>query len=376
MPTVTEGRRTASALTGTAESGKPAGERSLALDAYRGLIMVFLISRGFGFGALKDHPIGKYFAWQVDHVAWEGVVLWDLIQPAFMFMVGVAMPYAFAKREASGAGFWPSFGHALWRAATLIFLSQLFVASSSSGQYQFGLINVLSQIAFTYVICFLLMKFDLRTQIAAGAGLLAAHWLLFLQHPGPEGPFSREGNVGQVIDQWLLGRNYSGYYVTINFLSSAVTTLFGVWAGMLMRRPIELREKLRILLWWACGCLVGGMLLSLVNPMVKRIWTASFTIYSGGLVLLGLAAMLWLVDGKGWRRMALPLVWVGTNSLLIYCFSQMGYGLLSRAIGVFTGKFAWLGMLGPVAHAWTALAVMWWACWWLYYHRGPGVTRN
>ena len=342
-----------------------ASERSLALDAYRGLIMVLLISHGFGLSTLANHPIGKYLAAQMDHVEWEGLVLWDLIQPAFMFMVGVAMPFAFARRQQLGGGYWPSFAHALWRAAVLIFLSQVFTATGS-GPFQFGLINVLSQIAFTYLLCFLLLRLEPRLQVSAAVGLLAAHWLLFLRYPGPAGSFSHEGNVGQVIDQWLLGRNYSGYYVTINFISSTVTTLFGVWAGTLLRKPLELREKLRILLWWACGCLIGGMLLSLVNPMVKRLWTASFTIYSAGFVLAGLAAILWLVDGLGWKRMAMPLVWVGTNSLFIYCVGQMCRGGIDRAVGVFTGKFAWLGMLGPVAHACATLAVMWWMCWWLY----------
>jgi predicted acyltransferase len=367
MPALTETTFPTAAAAASAgeERARGGAERSLALDAYRGLIMVLLISHGFGFGALKDHAIGKYLAQQVDHVAWEGVVLWDLIQPAFMFMVGVAMPFAFARRQAQSEGFWPSFAHAAWRSAVLIFLSQVFVAVGS-GKYQFGLINVLSQMAFTYLICFLLMRLEFRLQVAAAIGLLAAHWLLFVRYPGPAGPFSQEGNVGQVIDQWLLGRNYPGLYVTINFISSTVTTLFGVWAGMLMRRQIALREKLRILLWWAGGCLIGGMLLSLFNPMVKRIWTASFTVYSGGLVILGLAAIIWLVDVRGWKRFAMPLVWVGTNSLFIYCVSQMCRGGISRGIGVFTGKFEWLGLLGPVALDCAVLGVMWWMCYWLY----------
>lgn len=359
-------------LTATGPSSTPAAaspgpvapvreQRSLSLDAYRGLIMVFLVSHGLGLSAL-----GGEFARQLDHVAWEGAVLWDLIQPAFMFMVGVAMPFAFARRkEVEGGGFWKGFAHAAWRSAVLIFLSQLFVATGS-GPYRFGLINVLSQIAFAYLLCYLILYLRFRLQVLAAIGLLAAHWLLFALYPGPEGAFSREGNVGQAIDQWLLGRTYSGYYVTVNFISSTVTTLFGVWAGMLMRRPLELRQKLRILLWWAAACLAGGMALSFVNPMVKRLWTASFTLYSGGWVVLGLAAVIWLVDGLGWKRMATPLVWVGTNSLFVYCFWQMGYGSLARAMGVFTGKFAWLGPLGPVAHSVATLAVVWWVCHWMY----------
>lgn len=341
------------------------GERSIALDAYRGLIMILLVSRGFGFGALKEHPVWKHVAHQVDHVPWEGLVLWDLIQPAFMFMVGVAMPFAFAKRAAEGAGTWASFAHALRRAATLIFLSQLFTATGS-GPFQFGLINVLSQIALAYLICFGLMRLNFWNQVAAAVGLLAAHWLLFAAYPGPDGPFSREGNVGQVIDQWLLGRNYSGYYVTINFISSAVTTLFGVWAGLLMRSARPVGEKLRIILWWAAGSLMGGMLLANFNPMVKRLWTASFTIYSTGLVLLGLAAMIWLIDLRGWRRGVYPLLVVGANSIFAYCVSQMCYGGISRAVAVFTGKFWWMGTMAPVAHACACLGVIWAMCWWLY----------
>ncbi len=339
--------------------------RSVALDAYRGLIMIFLVSVGFGFGPLKDHPVWGLAAHQVDHVPWTGMVLWDLIQPAFMFMVGVAMPYSFAGRSSQGAGFWNNFGHVVRRCLILVFLSQVFVAAGS-GKYQFGLINVLSQIAFTYLICFLLMQTSMISQVCAAIGLLSTHWALFMAFPGPEGPFSATGNVGQVIDQWLLGRTYPGNYVTINFISSAVTTLFGVWAGTLLRGSRPLNDKIRVLLWSACGCITGGMLLGLVNPMVKRIWTASFTIYSAGFVLLGLVAMIWLVDGKGYKRLAFPLVVVGMNSMFAYCVSQMFRGSINRAVGVFTGKFEWIGTLAPVFHACATLGVIWWMCYWLY----------
>src|SRR3954447_6664124 len=78
-------------------------QRLLSLDVFRGVIMVSLISFGFGFRALKDTPHWNFLARQVDHSQWTGVVFWDLIQPAFMFMVGVAMPFAFARRRELGA---------------------------------------------------------------------------------------------------------------------------------------------------------------------------------------------------------------------------------------------------------------------------------
>ena len=69
-------------------------KRYLALDAYRGFIMLMLASEGLGFSALKNDPTWGRVAGWFDHVPWEGLVFWDLIQPAFMFMVGVALPFA------------------------------------------------------------------------------------------------------------------------------------------------------------------------------------------------------------------------------------------------------------------------------------------
>lgn len=337
-------------------------ERSVALDAYRGLIMIFLVSVGFGFGPLKDHPVWGAVAQQVEHVDWEGMVLWDLIQPAFMFMVGVAMPYSFASRA---AGFWKSFGHVLLRAAKLIFLSQLFVIVQE-GKFQFGLINVLSQIAFTYTLCFLLMQLPPRLQAISAVSILALHWALFVLFPSPDGPFGKTGNVGQVLDLWLLGRNYSGYYVTINFLSCTTTTLAGVWAGYLLRSNRTEIEKLKLLVLCGFSSIAIGFALTPFNPMVKRIWTTSFTLASGGLVILGLAAFLWLIDMRGYKRLAFPLVVAGMNSIFIYVVSQLMRGSIHRTVGVFTGKFLWLGTLAPVAYACTTLLVIWYACYWLH----------
>ncbi|MEK7404404.1 MAG: hypothetical protein AAB225_04790 [Acidobacteriota bacterium] len=356
------------------ETSRPSGQalspavadgRYLSLDAYRGLIMILLVAEGFGFGPLKNHPVFGLIANQVDHVAWQGAVFWDLIQPAFMFMVGVAMPFAFARRIERDAGFGQNLAHVLGRSLKLIALSQLFTIVHS-GRVQFGLINVLSQIAFTYFLCFLIMQLRFRWQVAAAVLILAGHGGLFLAFPGPEGPFSKSGNVGAVIDSAILGRNYPGLYVTINFISSTATTLFGVWTGCLMRSPRGVMEKLRILIVAALAGLAGGLVLTLVNPMVKRIWTASFTLYSAGWVLLILAAFVWLIDVKGYRKFTFPMVVVGMNSIFAYVVSQLFHGGIYRTIGALTGRFAFIGTLAPVAQASATLLVIWYFCYWLY----------
>jgi predicted acyltransferase len=353
------------AVVSQAAGPKTALQRYMALDAYRGFIMIMLISVGFGFGPLRGHPVFGVIAGQLDHVAWEGMVFWDLIQPAFMFMVGVAMPFSLLKRAAQGATFRQNLRHVFVRSAKLILLSQI-IGSISGGRLSFQLINVLCQIAFTYFFCFLIMQLKFRWQAVTAGLILAGHWALFALFPGPEGAFSKTGNIGQIIDMAVLGRTYSGYYVTINFISSTVTTLFGVWTGLLLISDRTRRQKMKILLAAALGAIAAGLALTPFNPLVKRIWTASFTLYSGGWTVLLMLAFFWLIEVKGYRKWAFPMVVVGMNCIFIYSFKFVLGGWIRNALGVFTGKFAFAGMFAPVAQACATLLVLWYLCYWLY----------
>jgi heparan-alpha-glucosaminide N-acetyltransferase len=345
-------------------------ERLVSLDAYRGLIMLMLISHGFGFAVLASRPDWAWLARQVEHVAWTGCTFWDLIQPAFTFMVGMAMPFAFARREQQGATNRDLFRHVAWRSLVLIVLSNVLMNfNTNRGRPTLQFINVLCQIAFGYLLCFLITRLKFRWQVCCAAGMLAGHWTLFALFPGPEGPFSRTGNIGAVIDLKVLGYNYSGYYTTINFVTNAVTILFGCWAGMLMRTSKPPSYKLKVLAICAAAAFLSGLALEQFNPMVKRLWTASFTLFSAGWVILLLAALYWLVDVKQYRRWAFPAIVLGMNSIFIYSFSQVLRGWLDRGVGVFTGQFWYLGELGAIPQNLTVLGVMWYLCYWLYKHK-------
>lgn len=152
----------------------PAGERYLALDAYRGFIMMLLVSWGLGFGPLRNHPVYGGIATQFEHVPWEGAVFWDLVMPAFTFMVGVAMPFALARRAQLGATFGQNFQHVALRAFKLLVLSQV-LSSVSAGHIQIQFVNVLTQIAFGYFLCFLIMQLRFRWQVLVAAMILAGH---------------------------------------------------------------------------------------------------------------------------------------------------------------------------------------------------------
>lgn len=344
----------------------PTAGRLLSLDVYRGLIMLILISHGFGLYALKDVAGWQWLAQQVEHVEWVGITFWDLIQPAFTFMVGVSMPLALARRKAQGASTAALAKHVAWRAFALLVLSNV-LSNFNNGTQPFKLqfINVLCQIAFGYLLCFGILQLPQVGQYVAGAALLFGHYALFLAFPGPDGPFSQTANIGAQIDQALLGYKYSGHYTTINFLGNGFTILLGCWAGQLVHRHQGLAAVQRLLVM-AAGAFAGGYLLTFFIPVIKRLWTASFALTSAGWVILALACLYWAIECKGWRRWGFPFLVIGTNSLFIYSFSQVLRGWLDRGLGVFTGKFAFLGSLGAIPQNLAVLACMWGLCYWLY----------
>ena len=358
--------------TAIASAKDPAGppaetKRYLALDAYRGFIMFVLVSGGFGLEALaRNRPAFTWIAGQFDHRPWEWIAFWDLIQPAFMFMVGVAMPFAIAIRRAQGASDRELFGHIAMRSFRLILMSQILM-SISSGRLHFQLINVLAQIGLTYFLCYLIMQLEFRWQAAIAAALLIGHWALFVAFPGTEGPFlSKTTNIGAVIDTAVFGRMNPDYWTNINFITSAVTTLFGVWTGQLLQSRRSNTFKMQALGISAIACLVVGFLIHPWNPIVKRICTSSFTIFSTGWVLLMLLGFYWVVEVKGYTRWTFPFIVIGANSIFIYSVHQVLGSWLNRAVGVFTFRFTFLGDFAPVAQACAVLLVMYLMCYWLY----------
>lgn len=346
---------------------KAVPERLPSLDVFRGLTMLLLISHGFGIHeAFRNNPSMAWLAYQFEHVAWAGCTLWDLIQPAFTFIVGVAIPLSTTRRLAQGTTRSALFGHVLWRATLLLVLSNVLSNWNTNPPLKLQFINVLCQIAFAYVLCFGILQLRFAWQAVAAVAIIVLHHGLFFLFPGANGPFDPAGNIGAVIDKQVLGYNYSGFYTTINFLGNAITVLFGVWTGMLLEHYRAHSQRLQILGGCAAACFALGLGLEVWIPMVKRLWTASFLFFSAGWVLLAFALCYWIVEMKGWRKWAFPAIVVGMNCIFIYSFSQVLRGWLARGVGNFTGKFAFLGEAGAIPQNLVVMAIMWYLCYWLY----------
>jgi len=346
-------------------AARPATKRYLALDAYRGFIMVILAAEGFGFSGLQGDPTWGRVAHWFQHVPWDGGVFWDMIQPAFMFMVGVAMPFALARRAELGATPHGNFRHVLVRSIRLIILSQILIWVSA-GQIKPQLINVLSQIAFTYFLSFLIMRWRPRYQVIASVALLAGWTALLFAFPGPDGPFSPRDHVGLRVDRAIFHYDYDPAYSTLNFIPSTVWTLAGVWAGRLLMSNKSHKENLIKLGAGMALSFALGFALRPWVPFIKQLCTASFILYSLGWVVLMLIGFYWLVEVENYRKWAFPLLVVGMNSIFIYSVSMVLFGWLDRATGVFTFHYTFIGKLAPVMQASTVLLLMWYMCYWLY----------
>lgn len=357
-------------------------ERLMSLDAYRGFIMLAMVSAGLGAKSLKGETHWGWLAEQTEHCDWEGCTFWDLIQPSFMFMVGVAMPLAFAKRHERGESWKRQFLHVIKRTLLLIGIGIVMDSYGNNGvTIQF--IRVLQQIAIGYFIAFLVMHLGPRGQAVAAIALLAGHTFAYWYYGG-DGAWrleNRDSNFGRDLDRRMrlpfAGMTWPdilplsrGSYVTFNAISSAATILFGVLAGELLRSRRSSAMKVLVLSIAGAVGIYFGQQLAYYIPVVKRLWTASFAIYAAGWTSLMMLAFYLVIDIIGFRRWAWPFVVVGVNSIFIYFASDILNQTIHKVLNPFTFyPLKELGMWGPVALASLVVLIKWLLCVFLYRRR-------
>ena len=350
-------------------------ERLLSLDFFRGATMFFLVGEAtrlysiLGSPALDGTLLGR-IGIQFEHHPWNGLHFWDLIQPFFMFIVGVAMPFSIGRRWERGDSWQATFQHAIQR-SLLLLLFGWGLYCIGPGRITFELWNVLAQLSFTYLVAFLLMRKSAKTQIIFSLSLILITELLYRFWPiaGFNHPFTPDQNFGSWLDYRLMGKLSAGHWVAVNALPTTAHTMWGVLAGQVLKSGRAPLQKVRILAIAGVIGLVAGYALDPVTPIIKRICTSSFVIVSGGWCLVALAFSYWLIDIKKMRRGILFFNVVGMNSLFIYMVTNTGgSGWFQRMARPFTmWVFGWAGDLN--AQILTSLVVwgmLWYLCYWLY----------
>jgi predicted acyltransferase len=356
-------------------SGK-ISQRLLSLDFMRGFIMVLLALESTGlyehlFEATKGNALNNFFL-QFFHHPWNGLRFWDLIQPGFMYMAGVAMAYSLNKQWSNGVSWEQSFRKILKRCFWLFFWGVLDYAVRKNG-LSFELWDVLTQLSFTTLVAFLIFRWSATGQVLVCIGLLLLTEILyrFTNVPGFDQPFTDQHNFGNYVD-WLLMRkiNHDGW-VAINCIPTAVHTIAGALTGKLLMS--NARNKLRLMLMWGVICLIAGYGLNYAHltPIIKRIATSSFTLASLGWCLLGLAFCYWWIDIRDHRKYLKFWTIVGMNSLFIYLFfeivgSRWFNGYISAIANGLLGFINTPEMLSNIIASLCIFALEWGLCYFLY----------
>jgi heparan-alpha-glucosaminide N-acetyltransferase len=381
---------------------EPSG-RLTSMDAYRGFVMLLMASEGLRIAEVAHSfprsPVWQFLAYQVDHVEWVGCSLWDLIQPSFTFLAGVALAFSYATRKARGQTWGQMLRHAVIRSVALVLLG-VFLRSLGRPQTYWTFEDVLSQIGLGYTFLFLLAGTKARTQIAAAVLLLVGYWLAFALYPLPPRGFDyvrvgvppewrhlqgfaahwdKNTNLAAAFDQWFLNlfpreRPFvfnEGGYLTLSFIPSLATMVLGLLAGELLRGGQPVQKQVRLLLGAGLmGTLAGSALDWLgICPVVKRIWTPSWTLYSAGWASLLMAAFYAVIDVRGWRGWAFPLMVVGMNSIAMYCLTHLESGFITDTLKTHLGQH-WSERVSivyaPIVEQSATLFVLWLACLWMY----------
>jgi len=350
--------------------------RVVSIDALRGFDMFWIIGGQKIFdelGKATDSEFLRGWLTQLTHVDWEGFRSWDLIMPLFLFIVGVAMPFAFNKRLQRGDSKRQLYFHIIKRTIILFFLGM--IAQGHLLEYDLSRLhiysNTLQAIAAGYLITSLvLLNLNIRWQLITTTGLLLLFWALMAWVPVPEygaGVLTPDGNLAIYLDKVILGRFEDGtsYTWILSSITFGCTVMLGALAGQLLRANRTGAIKVAQLTAAGLGCLALALLWHNWFPIIKHIWTSSFVLFSAGLCYLLLALFYLVIDVWGFKKWAFGFVVIGMNAIAVYMVTRL---FDFRHVGnIFVGNLAkWLGQWSDFAQAAAAFAAIWLILYWMY----------
>lgn len=360
---------------------RPAVARLASLDALRGFDMFWIIGGDalvVSWAELTHWRAANWAAGQMEHVAWDGFHLYDLIFPLFVFLSGVAMPFSLSRRVERGDDRRALVLHAVKRGLILVGLGVFY----NNGLFRMGLgemryPSVLGRIGLAYTGAALIVLFTgMKGQVRWLVGLLVGYWLALRFVPVPgfgAGDLTEAGSLVGWVDRALVpGQLFLGDHDPEGLLSTLPaigSALAGALCGHLLRRGDWTPERKTVALLGAgAASVAAGALWHPWFPVNKNLWTSSFVLVTAGLSMLLLGVFYYLIDGRGWKRWAFPLQVIGANSILIYLAGRLiDFG---RPVDFFLGGL--MGHLSEPASAvvfWLGFIVVEWVFLWVLYRR-------
>ena len=351
-------------------------ERISSVDFFRGFTMFLLIGESTH---LYDHLMSvntgftHFLGTELSHHEWHGLHFWDLIQPFFMFIVGVAIPFAIVNRKKKGATDRQIMNHAFKRSLLLLFIGwALYCVEPGKIVWRFQ--DVLAQMGVTYLVAFLIRNKSFTFQIVFTIVILILTDVAYRIFPveGFNQPWVPFHNLGAWVNIKIEGVEKTSIWATLNAIPTIAHTVWGVLCGSLLMSNKPAAQKIKTLIIAGASALIIGYSLDLLNitPIIKKIATMSFVFASGGWAILGLCFAYWLIDVKKlFTKGSRMFIIVGMNCIFIYLFFSVGGAeLVSRIWQPFTDVlFSWGGeVTANIMRSIAVWATLWYLCYWLY----------
>ena len=363
--------------------------RLMSLDAFRGFVMFWIVG-----GEALAHALAKLeglqseavntVAIQLKHVKWEGFRFYDLIFPAFVFIVGTSLVFSLRKLLAPGDRR-DAVRRVIWRGLLLWLIGIIYYGGISKGWYDaetnqgVRLMGVLQRIGICYLVTGLLFIYvPVRGLVAAFVVLLAGYWALltFVAVPGQGAvSFEEERNLTNWFDskylpffKWKVTHDPEGILSTFPAIA---TCLLGVFAGLILKNERMARANKGLILGVAGVVMIfSGNFWGEYHPVIKNLWTSSFVVLAGGWSLALLSFFYLVMDAVKLKKWAMPFVWIGMNPIAIYLMSSV-VDFNKIAARVLGGPFAdWanerVSGLGALLVALGGMLLVLWLCRALY----------
>ena len=332
-------------------------QRYVALDVLRGMTVAGMI--------LVNNPgtWSKIFP-PLRHAAWAGCTPTDLVFPFFLFVVGAAMAFSFAKYD---EGLNSTSVKKLIKRGILIFLVGFglnwfpFYPTSPNPDISFWenfinrlgsvrIIGVLQRIAMCYVLGGLVALWLQKSKkiIIAMAVLMGAHWLILWLIGdssaelvnGAAGAFSLAGQNADKIDLAIFGEKhiYKGFGIPfdpeglLGALSGSCTLLLGYLIGKKIQQTPQKIDVVAQLYTIGLCCIGAGLVWSICYPIIKALWTGSYVLYAGGWSIVMLAFFIYLIDVKGKEKAFTPFKALGMNPLFAFVMAALFAKVLGQII--------------------------------------------
>jgi len=308
-------------------------KRLVSLDAFRGITIAAMI--------LVNNP-GTWNAVYkpLQHAHWNGWTPTDLIFPFFLFIVGVAIVFAFSKRLTLGQTKKDLYLKIIRRTLILFGLGLFLNGFPFFNLSTIRIPGVLQRIAITYFFASIIyLNFNIKSIYYITFGILAVYWIIMKTIPVPgygAGVLEPVGNLCWYIDSHIFrGHTWAGAPAPgfdpeglLSTLPAISSVLFGILTGNYIKRKINEYEKVSSLFVWGFFAVIGGYIVSIWFPINKNLWTSSYVLLTTGMALIFLATCYWLIDIKGYKKWSVPFLIYGSNAITVYTLS----GIIARML--------------------------------------------